>query len=423
MSLGRTLYRTATRAVHPFLGLLISHRVRTGKEDGERTAERFAKFDAKPGPGPVIWMHGASIGETRLLLALAEALHEKRPEFSFLCTSQTRTSAQLVAKSIENSTALKDRAIHQFAPIDAPSIARRFVAHWQPAAAVFAEGEVWANLLTELHTANIPTALVNARMTERSIAGWQKWPGFARELFGKFDVILAADAKTASGLATLGAQSVLEPGNLKSSLPAPTFDPDALARLQSQFKGMRQCLAAISTHSEEEAFVLDAMDRMPERPFCVIVPRHPERAPDIIALLEQRGFTYHQRSTGKPPSGPVDVLLADTLGEVGLFAALADTVYLGGGHAGGIGGHNPIEILQTGTPVLTGPDLFNFQDIAAELSGKGGFDIVEAPQDLADNFPAAQPTDDMRAFLNERTRKPMDETVAALLNILPAAKS
>ncbi|MEM5517407.1 glycosyltransferase N-terminal domain-containing protein [Henriciella sp. AS95] len=423
MSLGRTLYRTATRAVHPFLGLLISHRVRRGKEDGERSAERFARIPGHANSSPLVWLHGASIGESRLLIALAEALIEHRPHLNFLFTSQTRTSAELVDKAIASSETLKGRGTHQFAPIDAPAIARRFIEHWTPQAAIFAEGEIWANLLTELNKADIPTALINARMTEKSIDGWEKWPAFAKELFGSFDIVLAADQKTAAGLTRLGARKVLQPGNLKTSLPAPTSDPAELATLRTQFKGDRHCLAAISTHSGEEAFALDAVALMDETPALVIVPRHPERAPEIMELLKSRGVSFHQRSLGQSMTGPVDLILADTLGEVGLFAELADTVYLGGGHAAGVGGHNPIEILQTGTPVLTGPDQFNFEDITSDLAGIAGFSIVETPSDLAADFPAAAPSEEMRLFLKQRTREPMEQTVAALLNIIPAETS
>ena len=211
MSLGRTLYRTATRAAHPLLGLLVSHRVRRGKEDGERVAERFAKTPAAASSdSPLIWLHGASIGETRLLVALAERLAATRPDVTFLLTSQTTTSANLIAKAASESSALKDRLTHQYAPIDAPGIAARFIKRWAPSVAVFAEGEIWPNLLLETKRAGIPAALINARMTSGSVNGWRNWPGFARDVFSTFNVILAADDQTAKALSDLSGQHHLE---------------------------------------------------------------------------------------------------------------------------------------------------------------------------------------------------------------------
>lgn len=419
MSLGRTLYRTVTRVAQPFLGALISHRVRKGKEDGERTAERFAKGPPALPDTDLVWMHGASIGETKLLLAIAEELKARRPSLRFIITSQTRTSAELIAKSIEDSASLSDSAVHQFAPIDTPAIAKRFVEHWSPSLAVFAEGEIWPNLILEASAKGVPLALINARMTDKSVSGWEKWPHFAQSIFASFDAILAADSQTAEALEKMAGQSVTMPGNLKVSLPPQSYKQADAGFIKENFIGGRPALAAISTHTGEEAFVLDALTTMDPAPALILVPRHPERATEIAELLRARHISFSQRSFGETPTPSDQVLLADTLGEVGLITAVADTVYLGGGHAKGVGGHNPIEILQAGKPVLTGPDLFNFEDLISGLKGKGGLQIVETPQDLAAAFPANPPSAAMQSWLDAQTRAPMQATVAALMALLP----
>ena len=295
------------------------------------------------------------------------------------------------------------------------------LSHWTPSLAVFSEGEIWPNLLSEARKAGVATALINARMTAKTIEGWQKWAGFASEIFSPFDVILAADERTAAGLSELSGKAVHTPGNLKSSLPPPGFAADELAKLKHDFVGTRPCLTAVSTHEGEEAFVLDALAAMDVPPACVIVPRHPERGDEIAALLETRKLSYARRSTSQTPDRETAVLLADTLGEVGLFARLADTAYLGGGHTRGIGGHNPVEILQTGTPVLTGPDLFNFAEIAQDLSAFEGFSIVTTPQELANAFPAPPVSASMKEFLEARADAPMRATLEALMPLLPEA--
>ncbi len=419
MSLGRTLYRAASTAARPFLGLLVRQRVRSGKEQADRVNERYARAPMINLPGPVVWLHGASIGETKLLLALARALQAQRPALYFLFTSQTRTSAELINRQISSDPSLAGRSVHQFAPVDTPTIARRFINQWHPVTAIFAEGEIWPNLLRQARKRDVPTCLVNARMTQNTIDGWQKWPAFAKETFAGFDVILAANNQSASSLSDLAGRRVENVGNLKSALPPPATDTEAAQELIQHFVGDRSCLVAISTHEGEEAFFLDAAAHISPRPACIILPRHPERGDDIAALLESRSLRFARRSTGDPLSTGLDVLLADTLGEVGLFASIADTVYLGGAHTPGVGGHNPIEILRLRKPVATGPDLFNFEDMAAELSGHTGFYIVHTVEDLANGFPFAPPAEALISHLEAQASQPMQATLDAILPLLP----
>ena len=168
MTVALTVYRMATAGLSPFVPRLLNARVATGKELAERTDERLARsLPARPG-GEVIWLHGASIGETRLLVALAKALRELRPNAFLLFTSQTRTSAELI------TDLLPEKARHQLAPVDTPSATRRFIDHWKPDLCIFAEGEIWPNLLMAARSSAARLALVNARMTDKSISGWSR---------------------------------------------------------------------------------------------------------------------------------------------------------------------------------------------------------------------------------------------------------
>ncbi len=418
MSLGKSLYKTATRAAEPFLGIWLRQRARAGKEQANRLNERFARAGVDITPARLVWMHGASIGETRILLEVARELCARDPSLHLLMTSQTVTSAELIERFLDTHPDLKAVTRHQFAPADTPAIAERFMDQWQPCLCVFAEGEIWPNLIGAASNRSIPLALINARMTQKSLKGWARWPGFSRDVFSHFDLLLAADRQTAEGLSRLSGKSVASPGNLKSALIPPTADSALVSELDTGFVGGRDSLVAVSTHPGEEAWLLDAADGIEPRPAITLVPRHPERREEIIALLKDRGLSHSVRSRNETPKPTDDVLLADTLGEVGLFAALADTVYLGGGHAEGVGGHNPIEILRLRRPVVTGPLTFNFEDMMRELEGDTGFRVVQTHADLIDAFPLSPPSNDLIGRLEEQAFDPMARTVEGLEALL-----
>ncbi|MDF1729703.1 MAG: glycosyltransferase N-terminal domain-containing protein, partial [Sulfitobacter sp.] len=248
------LYRTLTQAASPFLGGVMKRRARAGKEDYGRINERLARNMPRRMPGgTLVWLHGASVGESQLLLELGQRLLEKRPDLLLLFTSQTQTSARLLGP------ALPDRAIHLMAPLDTPAIARRFIRHWQPDLCIFGEGEFWPNLILEAEKAGAKRALVNGRMTDSSAEGWQKLSGAFQRLVGQFDVVLAADTDTARRLETLLGQPVQSTGNMKSALPPPSASEVETRRLRENFLGTRRCVLAASTHDGEEAVFLDAL--------------------------------------------------------------------------------------------------------------------------------------------------------------------
>lgn len=423
MSMGRTLYRTSTRAAQPLLGLWLRRRARHGKENPDRLDERFARTRIDLTPAHLVWMHGASIGETRLLLELAERLSTDNPALHFLFTSQTQTAAELITRFIETSAQLAGRSRYQVAPIDTPTIAARFLDNWQPRLCVFAEGEIWPNLISEAHDRQIPLALVNARMTTKSIKGWTSWKGFAGEIFSSFDVLIAGDKRTAAGLSQLTGRDVPCPGNLKLSLSVPEPDAGDAQIVRSAFVGGRRCLVAVSTHESEEEWIIDAAAGIEPRPALIIIPRHPERRDSIIALLKERSLSFSVRSKGETPSVSDDVLLCDTLGEVSLFASLADSVYLGGGHAEGVGGHNPVEILRLGRPVFTGPHIHNFSDLVDRIGDHPGLMIVETKDDLRRAFPLPPPSVELMDTLEEAALEPMRMTLSSLEALLEASPS
>jgi len=412
MTLGLYLYKFLTTLMTPFLGVFFRARVNSGKEFSDRLNERRARSLTSRPAGKLIWLHAASVGESQLLLELARRLARARiRDAAILITCQTKTAAQLVQTTLTDDAELSPlRTIQQMAPFDSPGGARRFIAHWHPDLAIFAEGEIWPNLLLELSSQRVPTALINARMTENSIKGWLRWRKTALCVFNCFDVMIAADQHTKTGLEALSDSIVQSPGNLKSALPAPDYNDDELAALETAI-GERSVLLAASTHAGEEALALDAYMQLKDETFMIIAPRHPERGDDVDGLLSCTRYAIARRSEGDTVTRDTDILLADTMGEMGLWYRLADTVYLGGGHAPGVGGHNPLEALRLHKPVITGPSLFNFSDLSKRLDGHQGFTIVKDAEAIAKVFPAPPVSAELSQMLEADALGPMAKTL------------
>ena len=353
------LYRTATRMAAPLLPGLLARRARKGKEDAGRRHERLGRPERPRPEGVLVWMHGASVGESLVLASLADALLARRPDLSVLVTSGTTTSAALLDQR------LPARAFHQYVPVDTPAAARRFIDHWQPDLAVFAESELWPNLIVETSRRGTPMALVNARMNDRSIRSWRRRPDTARWLLGRFSWIGAADTRTRDGLEDLTGVPVSLAGNLKLEARPP--DPDAADLVRArEALGHRPVWLAASTHPGEEAIVLDAharlLDTHPDA-LLILAPRHPDRAAAIAREIADRGLTALRRSQDGLPDTRVQVWLADTLGEMMLWYALAPASLIAGSLVPGIGGHNPVEASRAGTAIITGPHAASFDDL------------------------------------------------------------
>ncbi len=410
------MYRAATTALSPAAGLALRLRAVSGKEEARRLHERHARNLPERPDGRLVWLHGASVGEANVLLAVAEALRATQPDLAFLFTTQTLTSADLIANRLPN------RAHHIMAPIDTPRTAKRFMDWAAPDLAVFAEGEIWPNLILSAKSRGVRLALVNARMTDKSMAGWSDWPKTAQRVFGAFDTIIAADPRTRDGLSKIIGRDLPAPGNLKASLPPPPVDEGMLNATSRAFWGRRVLLAA-STHKGEEAGVLDLFADLRadhEDLALIIAPRHPERAEAIAELTGARGYPSARRSL-KENASAADVYIADTIGEMGLWYSLADAVYLGGGDAPGVGGHNPFEPAQLGARVVSGPHVQNFEDTFARLAEIGAAVIAETPlqatEFLAADLAGETPTID-RNRLRALADAPMAKTIDALTALL-----
>jgi 3-deoxy-D-manno-octulosonic-acid transferase len=388
MSLLRRAWGGAATAAGPLLPLWLGRRVAAGKEFPARLAERRGIAALPRPPGPLVWLHGASVGEAVSVVPLVRALVAARPGMQVLLTSGTANSARALASQLggpaaapETSGALPDSpwARHQFVPLDRPAWVARFLDHWRPDLALFVESELWPNLLAASAARGIPAALVNARLSARSARRWALAPGMARAMLGAFRLVLAQSEADAQRIAALGARAVAVPGNLKWAAPPLPADAAALARLRAILAG-RPAWVMASTHDGDEALaarVHAAVAAAHPSLLTIIVPRHPERGAAIAAALGGAP----RRSQGDDPTGPV--WLADTLGELGLMFRLAPVVAMGKSFTPPGGGQNPLEPARLGAAVAFGPLMHNFSEIAARLLAAGAAQQVADASGLA----------------------------------------
>jgi 3-deoxy-D-manno-octulosonic-acid transferase len=363
------LYRATTRAARPLAPLLLRWRARRGKELTDRSGERYGIPSKPRPPGPLVWFHAASVGETMTILPLIDALALDRPNHHFLLTTGTVTAANLAADR------LGPRMIHQFQPLDVPDYVGAFLDYWRPNLGVFTESEIWPNLILEADARGIALAIVNARMSKTSFRRWRKRPTVALPLFSRFSAVLAQNQTYARHFSDLGARTAVETGNLKIDVPPLPVNEAELARLRAAI-GIRPRWLAASTHHDEESIAAGAHVEIAKSApglLTILAPRHPERGDAIADAVARAGLKLARRSRGELPAADTEIYLADTLGELGTFYALSPIVFMGKSLSGdGGGGHNPIEPIRLGAAVLTGPSWHNFEDAYRALIASGG---------------------------------------------------
>jgi 3-deoxy-D-manno-octulosonic-acid transferase len=372
------LYRAFTRLVQPLVPLLLRTRLRRGREDAGRVAERLGRAGRERPSGALLWLHAASVGEALSILSLVGRILDQRHSLSVLVTTGTVTSARLMNER------LPARAIHQYVPLDCVAYVRRFLDHWRPDLACFVESELWPNLVWETASRGVPLVLLNARISEKSLIGWRRARRFADPLFRSFSLCLAQTEADAQRFDELGFSGVSCAGNLKyAAEPLPAAEA-VLAQLRAEM-GERPLWLAASVHPGEEEVAGEVHRRLEEKwpeLLTIVVPRHPVRGREFAARLAARGFRVALRSAGGQVAPETQIYIADTMGEIGLFYRLARIVFIGGSlipH----GGQNPLEPARLDCTLLFGPQMFNFRPIADELLAAGAAQEIEDAEGLA----------------------------------------
>lgn len=354
------IYKSISIYGLPVWKWLIKRRVKTGKEDSQRTDERFgiATHD-KPIGKKLVWIHAASIGEVLSITPLIE--HYADQQIAFVVTTQTRTSANVIQNRYFANV------LHQYAPVDHPECIEAFLTHWQPDVCIRVESELWPQTLLAINRRSIPNLLINARLSERSVKRWRMFKKDFYKLCMTFNCICTQNDVVKERFLTLAPAlkaCLKTTGNMKYGVSPLEVDTSMLATARRSVRGNTVWLAA-STHAGEEEIVIEThkiLLKTHPHTLTILVPRHPERAHDIAVLCQRHGMEYALRSqegTAIPRTG---IYIADTLGEMGLWYRLSPVSLIGGSLVPGIGGHNLLEAAQLGTAVISGPYVRNAQE-------------------------------------------------------------
>lgn len=373
-------YRLLKFILAPLIFILMLWRVLRGREQRELFHERLGRPDTPRPSGPLVWVHGASVGEVVSYFPVLHRLRELRPGLPLLLTTGTSTGRNIMAKRVPQLPGTGP-VIMQYAPLDTSSAAAGFFAHWKPDVSVFVESDFWPELL-----ARAPRpVLLNGRISNRSWPRYQKWGWFFRPLLARFVRVLAQSEVDVQRLTKLGARQAEVGGNLKYDAPPLPVDDAAVEKFRAALQG-RPVLVAASTHpGEEEQFAQLHMLLKPSVPelLTVIVPRHPHRGTQAANAAQRFVKAVKRRGLGEMPvvggARHTDVFVADTLGELGLWYRLARVVVMGGSLVKH-GGHNPLEPLKLNVPTCTGPYMDNFADMVPDLTAAGLLTVMPKGQ-------------------------------------------
>lgn len=357
----RRLYTALLRLFLPFLLARLWWRGRREPGYRQHVGERLGRYEFGA-PKKLIWVHTVSVGEARAAAPLVEGLRKALPDHAILMTCTTAAGRSTLAQVYGESV------LTSFLPYDFPGAVRRFLAHYRPRLGVILETEVWPNLLTGCAREGVPVVLANARMSEKSAAGYVRWGRLMRPAFASLAAVCAQTSADAERLTALGATRVEVTGNLKFDV-APNADQLAGGRAWRVILD-RPVLLLASTREGEEKMLLQHLESVPASVLVVVVPRHPQRFDEVAPLAQSR-------RSSKPLPEPTDrVHLGDTMGEMAFYFAASDVAVIGGSFMP-LGGQNLIEALAAGTPVVCGPSMFNFAE-ATRLAVAAGAAIQAA---------------------------------------------
>lgn len=365
----RQLYTVGFYLILPFILLRALWRTRKTEDAWTRLGERlgFYRFDKEQ---VSLWLHAVSYGEAVAAEPLLHKLKLSYPNLKIIITTMTLTGAIRVQATWQKDPQIR----HIYIPYDIPFAINRFFNQINPAVAIIMETELWPNLLHIAGEKKIPLILANARLSPRSLKGYQRIKNFMAPFLKNITLVAAQSEQDAERFVALGVpqKQVSILGNLKFDITPP--EPQISQGLELKKKlPFEHILVAASTHANEEEQLIDVFSRIQKdlpRTLLILIPRHPERFEEIAALCLRKGFQIARRSANELPHENTAIFLGDTMGELYFFYSLGDVAFVGGSLVP-IGGHNLLEPAALKLPIVTGPHLFNFTAISDLLTNTG----------------------------------------------------
>jgi 3-deoxy-D-manno-octulosonic-acid transferase len=379
-------YNAALALVKPLYQSRIRKRATDPEQLQQELTERFGPFQP-PKNLHAIWFHVVSVGETNAAQPLIE--HYLKLGHPVLVTNTTKTG-QARAKSLFLKAPYLDLFQAVYLPADQKTLIREFYQKYQPKLLLLMETELWPNLLDQAPQFNVPTVLLNARLSEKSAKGYTKVKGLTRGMLQQLTQLLAQDIATQQRYIQLGiaAEKTQVLGNIKFDITAPErFIQQADQLTQEWQLGGRKIVTLASTHAPEEKEILSALKAALEAdPYlvCIVVPRHPERFDEVFQAAQSLGLKTQRRSLGQRIEADTQVYLADSMGEMWLWYALSQACYVGGSLNEPGGGHNILEPIALNVPTVLGKNYFNFQTIVDEFVQSDAVAVVHNAQQAAE---------------------------------------
>lgn len=409
------LYQVLLYLIQPLIWLRLLLRSRKAPAYRKRWGERYGFCRGKVAPHGIL-LHSVSVGETLAAVPLVRALRHHYPDLPITVTTMTPTGSERVR------SAFGDDVYHVYLPYDLPGSVNRFLTTVDPKLVIIMETELWPNLISQLYRRKIPLIIANARLSERSAAGYQKLGSFVKTMLRKITLIAAQNQEDGERFIALGLKRshLYITGSLKFDISVtPELAAKAVA-LRRQWAAHRPVWIATSTHEGEEAIVLDTHKKLlaqfPQL-LLILVPRHPERFAKAEQLTQEAGFKYTLRSSDAIPDAQTQVVIGDTMGELMLLYGIADLAFVGGSLVER-GGHNPLEAAAHAIPVLMGPYTFNFKNICAKLDQAEGLITVTDSDSMATAIASLLNDEDYRRYYGHHAVEVLHENQGALLRLL-----
>ena len=360
----------------------------------------------------VIWFHAVSVGEAEALFRLLRLIQQRHSDAKLLITTTTPTGSSRV------TSVMGETVSHVYLPYDLPDAINRFIITFKPVVAVIMETEIWPNLYVACGQNSMPLYVINARLSEKSARGYQKIPALVKSALAQVNGIFTQTHEDAQRFIAIGAKQdiVTSVGNIKFDVEVPEAIILEGAYLKRTLFANRFVWIIASTHKDEEAVFLALYKqiklKIPEL-LLLIVPRHPERFSDVQQLCLQQQLDVVLRTSAEPMLESTDVYLADTMGELKLLYAAADVAFVGGSVVP-VGGHNILEALVVGVPVMFGPYMGNFKEISRRVLEQQAAMQCAVPDEVIETLLRLYQQKDLRLALVERGKQFIQQNQGAI---------